>query len=93
MNVELDDLIADAARSGWAPEPSRRLAEEIETRIVVPMSSRLRTALGHDEASSARQGYRLGTVPRTGGQPTSGRSLVGLPGQPGPVAADGRRTV
>ncbi|MEV0283488.1 hypothetical protein AB0H36_05140 [Kribbella sp. NPDC050820] len=51
MDIELEDLIADAARSGWAPEPSRRLAAGIEARIVVPLSSRLRMALGHDEAA------------------------------------------
>jgi hypothetical protein len=51
MDVELEDLIADAAGSGWAPEPSRRLADEIEVHIVAPMSSRIRAALGHDEAA------------------------------------------
>ncbi|MGW6278449.1 hypothetical protein [Kribbella sp. NPDC055071] len=47
---DLEDLIAAAASSGWAPEPSRRLAEEIELHIVAPLSSRLRAALGSDEA-------------------------------------------
>ncbi|GAB2647075.1 hypothetical protein [Kribbella swartbergensis] len=51
MDVELEVLITDAARSGWAPEPSRRLADGIEARIVAPLSSRLRAALGHDEAA------------------------------------------
>ncbi|MER7243097.1 hypothetical protein [Kribbella sp. NPDC000426] len=51
MDVDLEVLIADAERSGWAPEPSRRLADGIEARIVVPLSSRLRTALGPDEAA------------------------------------------
>ncbi|MEV6273339.1 hypothetical protein AB0L64_39650 [Kribbella sp. NPDC051936] len=50
MDVDLEELIAEAARSGWATEPSRRLAEEIESHIVVPLSSRLRAALGRDEA-------------------------------------------
>ncbi|TDO44452.1 hypothetical protein EV651_13515 [Kribbella sp. VKM Ac-2571] len=50
MDVDLEDLIAEAARSGWAAEPSRLLAEEIESHIVVPLSSRLRAALGRDEA-------------------------------------------
>lgn len=50
MDVELEELIAEAARSGWAAEPSRRLAEEIESHIVVPLSSRLRATLGRDEA-------------------------------------------
>lgn len=51
MDVDLEVLIADAERSGWAPGPSRRLADGIEARIVVPLSSRLRTALGPDEAA------------------------------------------
>lgn len=51
MDVDLEVLIADAERSGWAPGPSRRLADGIEARIVVPLSSRLRTALGADEAA------------------------------------------
>ncbi|MFD7161464.1 hypothetical protein ACFV9C_43245 [Kribbella sp. NPDC059898] len=51
MDVDLEILIADAERSGWAPGPSRRLADGIEARIVVPLSSRLRTALGPDEAA------------------------------------------
>ncbi|TCC36486.1 hypothetical protein [Kribbella speibonae] len=51
MDVDLEVLIADAERSGWAPGPSRRLADGIEARIVVPLSSRLRTALGSDEAA------------------------------------------
>ena len=50
MDVDLEELIAEAARSGWAAEPSRRLAEEIECHIVAPLSSRLRAALGRDEA-------------------------------------------
>jgi hypothetical protein len=51
MDVDLEVLIADADRSGWAPGPSRRLADGIEARIVIPLSSRLRSALGHDEAA------------------------------------------
>lgn len=51
MDVDLEVLIADAERSGWAAGPSRRLADGIEARIVVPLSSRLRAALGHDEAA------------------------------------------
>ncbi|GAA0597793.1 hypothetical protein HPO96_20810 [Kribbella sandramycini] len=51
MTEELEVLIADAAGSGWAEGPSRRLAEGIEERIVAPLSSRLRAALGYDEAS------------------------------------------
>ncbi|TCC34952.1 hypothetical protein [Kribbella sindirgiensis] len=50
MDVDLEELIAEAARSGWAPEPSRRLAEEIESHIVVPLWGRLRDVLGRDEA-------------------------------------------
>ncbi|WP_432877464.1 hypothetical protein ACQPYH_28775 [Kribbella sp. CA-245084] len=50
MDVDLEELIVEAARSGWSPEASRRLAEEIESHIVVPLSSRLRAALGRDEA-------------------------------------------
>ncbi|MGY4769790.1 hypothetical protein ACXC9Q_22960 (plasmid) [Kribbella sp. CWNU-51] len=50
MDVDLEQLIAEAARSEWAQEPSRRLAEEIESHIVFPLSSRLRAALGRDEA-------------------------------------------
>lgn len=50
MDVDLEQLIVDAAQSGWAPEPSRRLAEEIESHIVAPLSSRLRAALGYEEA-------------------------------------------
>jgi hypothetical protein len=50
MDDDLEYLIAAAASSGWGPEPSRRLAEEIESHIVVPLSSRLRAALGTDEA-------------------------------------------
>jgi hypothetical protein len=52
MDVELEVLIADAARSGWASEPSQRLVDGIESNIVAPLSSRLKFALGHDEASS-----------------------------------------
>lgn len=51
MDVDLEDLIADADRSGWAPGPARRLADGIEARIVAPLSSRFRTALGPDEAA------------------------------------------
>jgi hypothetical protein len=51
MEVDLDVLIAEAEQSAWAPGPSRRLAEGIERRIVVPLSSRLRTTLGSDEAA------------------------------------------
>lgn len=51
MDVELEILIADAARSNWGAGPSRRLAAEIEIHIVAPLSSRLRAALGHDEAA------------------------------------------
>jgi hypothetical protein len=51
MDVDLEELIAEAAGSGWEPEPSRRLADGIEARIVVPLSSRLRAALGADEAA------------------------------------------
>ena len=51
MDVDLEVLISDAERSGWAPEQSRRLATAIEARIVVPLSSRLRAALGADEAA------------------------------------------
>ncbi|TDO30204.1 hypothetical protein EV643_1393 [Kribbella sp. VKM Ac-2527] len=50
MSGELHVLLADAADSDWAVEPSRRLAEAIEERIVDPMPSRLRSALGNDEA-------------------------------------------
>ncbi|GAB3934200.1 hypothetical protein GCM10029976_042810 [Kribbella albertanoniae] len=51
MDVELEVLISDAAESGWAEGPSGRLAEGIEERIVAPLSSRLRAALGNDEAA------------------------------------------
>ena len=51
MTVELEVLINDAASSGWAEGPSAALAEGIEERIVAPLSSRLRSALGHDEAA------------------------------------------
>jgi len=51
MDVELEVLIADAARSGWASEPSQRLVDGIESNIVAPLSSRLKFALGHDEAA------------------------------------------
>ena len=51
MDVELEVLITEAARSDWAPEPSHRLAEGIESHIVAPLSSRLKAALGHDEAA------------------------------------------
>ncbi|WP_344215767.1 hypothetical protein [Kribbella sancticallisti] len=51
MDVDLEVLIADAEQSGWAPGPSRRLADGIEARIVVPLSGRLRWALGSDEAA------------------------------------------
>jgi hypothetical protein len=51
MDVELEVLIAAAAGSGWAEEPSTRLVVGIEERIVAPLSSRLRAALGQDEAA------------------------------------------
>ncbi|MDX2971787.1 hypothetical protein [Kribbella solani] len=51
MDVDLEVLIAEAERSGWAAGPSRRLADGIEARIVVPLSHRLRKALGSDEAA------------------------------------------
>ncbi|WP_405056838.1 hypothetical protein OG474_29375 [Kribbella sp. NBC_01505] len=51
MNVELEVLISDAARSGWAEGPSSRLAEGIEERIVSLLPSRIRIALGDDEAA------------------------------------------
>jgi hypothetical protein len=51
MIDELQGLLDEAARSDWAPEVSQRLAEGIETRIVAVMSSRLRFALGSEEAA------------------------------------------
>jgi hypothetical protein len=51
MDVELEVLITDAARSGWASEPSQRLADGIESNIVAPLSNRLRAVLGRDEAA------------------------------------------
>ncbi|TCO41019.1 hypothetical protein EV646_116110 [Kribbella antiqua] len=51
MDVELEELIAEADNSNWAGEPSRRLADGIEAQIVAPLSSRLTVALGRDEAA------------------------------------------
>ncbi|MFI7067094.1 hypothetical protein ACIBL3_39275 [Kribbella sp. NPDC050124] len=51
MTEELQALLVEAADSGWAEEPSRRLATAIERRIVAEVPSRLRAALGHDEAA------------------------------------------
>lgn len=51
MTEELQALLADAADSAWAEEPSKRLAAAIEERIVAELPGRLRAALGHDEAA------------------------------------------
>ncbi|MEU4295339.1 hypothetical protein AB0E63_44570 [Kribbella sp. NPDC026596] len=51
MTEELQALLVDAADSGWAEEPSMRLAAAIEHRIVAELPSRLRIALGNDEAA------------------------------------------
>ncbi|MFI5696481.1 hypothetical protein ACIA58_31790 [Kribbella sp. NPDC051586] len=51
MTEELQALLADAADSGWAEEPSKRLAAAIERRIVAELPGRLRAALGNDEAA------------------------------------------
>ncbi|MFC5262842.1 hypothetical protein ACFPJ1_12070 [Kribbella qitaiheensis] len=51
MTVELQELLTDLADSSWAPDPSRRLARGIEERIVAHIPSRLRMALGADEAA------------------------------------------
>jgi hypothetical protein len=51
MTEELQALLVEAAESGWADAPSNRLAEAIERRIVAEVPSRLRVALGKDEAA------------------------------------------
>jgi len=51
MTDELQVLLSEAAGSNWAEEPSTRLAKAIEQRIVAEVPSRLRTALGNDEAA------------------------------------------
>jgi len=51
MTEELQALLVAAADSGWADEPSTRLAKAIERRIVDELPSRLRVALGNDEAT------------------------------------------
>ncbi|NUR97917.1 MAG: hypothetical protein HOV67_22010 [Kribbellaceae bacterium] len=51
MTEDLQALLADVADSGWAEEPSQRLAAAIEQRIVAELPSRLRAALGNDEAA------------------------------------------
>ncbi|MFC5268938.1 hypothetical protein ACFPJ1_43095 [Kribbella qitaiheensis] len=51
MTAELQELLTDLADSNWAPDPSRRLARGIEERIVAHIPSRLRIALGADEAA------------------------------------------
>ncbi|TCN28612.1 hypothetical protein EV644_14526 [Kribbella orskensis] len=51
MTAELQELLTDLTESNWAPEPSRRLARGIEERIVAHIPSRLRIALGPDEAA------------------------------------------
>lgn len=51
MTEELQALLVEAAESGWAEEPSVRLAQAIERRIVDEVPSRLRVALGNDEAA------------------------------------------
>lgn len=51
MTEELQALLVEAADSGWADEPSRQLAKAIERRIVDEVPSRLRVALGNDEAA------------------------------------------
>jgi hypothetical protein len=51
MTAELRELLTDLTDSNWAPDPSRRLARGIEERIVAHIPSRLRIALGPDEAA------------------------------------------
>jgi hypothetical protein len=51
MTEELQALLVEAADSGWAEEPATRLARAIERRIVDEVPSRLRVALGNDEAA------------------------------------------
>jgi len=51
MTDELQALLVEVADSGWAEEPATRLARAIERRIVDEVPSRLRVALGNDEAA------------------------------------------
>jgi hypothetical protein len=51
MTEELQALLVEVTDSGWAEESSTRLAKAIERRIVDEVPSRLRMALGNDEAA------------------------------------------
>jgi hypothetical protein len=48
---DLQTLLSEVASSGWQSDASQRLVDAIEDRIVASVPSRLRAALGNDEAA------------------------------------------
>ncbi|MEV0792658.1 hypothetical protein [Kribbella sp. NPDC050459] len=77
MTEELQALLFEAADSGWADEPSTRLAAEIERRIVAELPSRLRVALGNDEAAQLARAVAWERCRRLAENPPAGRVTWG----------------
>ena len=77
MTEELHALLVEAADSGWAEEPSTRLAAAIERRIVAELPSRLRAALGNDEAAQMARVVAWERCHRLAEKPPAGRLTWG----------------
>ncbi|WP_329484239.1 hypothetical protein OG555_19005 [Kribbella sp. NBC_01484] len=77
MTEELQALLVEAAESGWADDPSNRLAQAIERRIVAEVPSRLRMALGNDEAAQLARVLAWERCHRLAAQPPAGQVTWG----------------
>lgn len=77
MTEELQALLVEAADSGWAEEPSARLAAAIERRIVAELPSRLRAALGNDEAAQMARVVAWERCRRLAEEPPAGQVTWG----------------
>ena len=77
MTEELQALLVEAADSDWAEEPSTRLAKAIERRIVAELPSRLRAALGNDEAAQMARVLAWERCRRLAEKPPTGRVTWG----------------
>jgi hypothetical protein len=77
MTDELQVLLVEAADSDWAEEPSTRLAKAIERRIVAEVPSRLRAALGNDEAAQLARVLAWERCRRLAAEPPAGEVTWG----------------
>jgi hypothetical protein len=73
MTAELQEILNHLTYTDWAPGPSQQLAEGIEERIVALIPSRLRYALGNEEAAQTARAVawerckQLAATPPQGG--------------------------